>query len=44
MEAIIATNDATVEMPFAAFFGASTTSRAPTIGIQMVKDSRWSFI
>src|SRR6185503_10749339 len=44
MDATIARNDATAEIPFVADFGASTTSRAPAIGIQIVRDNRCSYI
>src|SRR6516225_9538572 len=38
IDAIIARNEAMVEIGFAVFFGASTTSRAPMMGTQIVVD------
>src|SRR6185295_2487179 len=44
IEAIMAASEATVEIAFAALFGAIATSTAPTIGIQIVRDNRYAFI
>src|SRR5882672_382434 len=44
IDAIIAPSEARTERPLVALFGAIVTSRAPMIGIQIVRDSRCSFI